>query len=558
MKKFCLIYANSQSDLIAKYLSKSQHFNQEYLIKRFSIDLLIEKGSRIPDELLKQAKLFIYQPVKDIHGDRSTQSILNKLPSDCQSISFPSLYFKGYFPQYCKNPVNQVIKPNYSFGVIPHGDTNIISMLKEGKNIPEIIERLSNPNFYSPEFLLANLNETLEELARRESQLSIKVSSFIKEHYQHNYLFHTQNHPTDIVGVYVVNQILKLLNLPSLGDELSIKNPFRGQLENFQIPVYPSVIKHLNLTFANESTVYKHSSFCTNKMTFARYISEYVDLHMSASDSANSYHFQAIKYAKQSKLNKSSEALKKAITIKPSNATYYAELGDVLQKQKKIGQAELAYKKAIELSPDWADFYKSLGDVLIKNNNLQAAILTYKQGLILNPNDAQLYRCLGDALVKKNELDMAEVLYKKAIQIDPTKSYYYRCLGDLFKEKNNLDLAVFNYKKAIELAPKTAYFYSHLGSTLAKQNKLDEAISTCKQATELANKNPNFYLTLGDVQLQKGDIDHALHTYEQAIKLNPNQTKRIFTKLGNLLKEKAEKTTVSHETLTEPGLVEVK
>ena len=97
--QLCLVYANCQNNNIASHLRKSQIFNQEYSIKRFSVHLMNERGLTVPDELLKQAKLFIYQPVKDTNGERSSNYLLSKLSSNCQRISFPSLYFTGYFPQ---------------------------------------------------------------------------------------------------------------------------------------------------------------------------------------------------------------------------------------------------------------------------------------------------------------------------------------------------------------------------------------------------------------------------------------------------------------------------
>ena len=541
MKKLCLIYANCQNALITKYLSRSKSFNQEYLIRRFPIHQLIQKKTTIPDKVLKQAKLFIYQPVKDIHGNRSTQHILSKLASDCQCISFPPLYFKGYFPQYCKNPVNKVINPNYPFGIFPHGDINIISMLEQGRSVAEIIDILSDPDFYSQDFLLTNLNETLEELARRESQLSVKVSDFIKENYQQYYLFHTQNHPTDILGIYVVNQILQLINMPGLGEALLFKEPRKGKLDTIQIPIYPSVIKQLNLSFVDEKTVYKHIGFCTNKMTFARYIDEYISLHYLSTKNANPYHFQSINLTKKRKFAQAIAAQKNAIKLRSDNAAYYGELGSILQKQKKLDQAEIVYKKAIELSPDWAAFYKSLGDILIEKNNLRAATLAYKQAIILDADNDEFYCSLGDTLLKQNELDLAEIFYKKAIENDSSVASYYCSLGDIFKRKNNLDLAIVNYRNAIALAPSNGWLYIRLSTALAKQNKLDEAIDTYQQATKLEHQIPNVYINLGDLQLQMGDIDSALNTYQQAIKLNPNQIKRIFTHLGNILQEKAEK-----------------
>lgn len=559
MKKYCLIYANCQNELIAKYLSRSRHFQQEYQIKRCPVVPLIQQKTTIPETLLKQAKLFIYQPVKESHGIRSTQHILSKLPSDCQCISFPPLYFKGYFPQYCKNPNNHVIKPNYPYGLIPHGDTNIISMLESGKSVAEIIEILSDPDFYSREFLLDNLNETLAELERRESQLSIKVSNFIRTHYRNNYLFHTQNHPTDILGIHVVNQIFKLVNIPDSIDEFSANNPQTETLNNFEIPIYPSVIKHLGLTFADINKVYKHGSYCTNRMTFARYITEYASLHLSNEASANSYYFQGIKFIQENNFTEATEALKKAIKSNPSNASYYRELGGALQKQHKLDQAEIVYKKALQLSPDWIEFYILLANILIEKDNLRAAILTCKHAINLDPENDKLYSFLGEILVDYGELNLAAAAYNQAIEINPDNISFYRCLGDIYQAQNNLDLAVFNYQKAIALAPVNGWLYIHLSKTLIKQNQLDQATNTCHEAAnlKLKYKAPSYYMQLADVQLQIGQVDHALDSYQQVIKLNPDYTQQIFAHLGNLLQDKIALKTIATEDINQEELVTV-
>jgi tetratricopeptide (TPR) repeat protein len=550
MKKICIIYANCQTKLIGEYLNQSSVFNQEYQIHRFPVHLLMEQKSTIPNELLQQAKLFIYQPVKTTHGDRASDFILQQLPDDCRCISFPSLYFGGYFPQYCKNLVNKRIKPNHPFGIFPYGDKNIVSLLAENKSETEIIEILSNPDFYSAEYLSTNLHNTLAELERRESELSIKVSSFLREHYRQYYLFHTNNHPTDIIGIYIVNQILELLNFPSLGDPLAFNNPTRGILDNIQIPLYPSVIKHLDLTFANENSFYKYTDFSTNQMTFKRYISEYIYLYLST-QGADVHEFKSINFARENKLSEAIIELKQAINLKADNASYYGELGAILLKQNNLNDAELFYKKAIDLSPDWPKFYQPLGEILIKKNDLAGAFSVYQQALKLNPDNSELLLLIGDLMLKQNKLEQAEKYYKEAIDLTPNISFHYRRLGDVFHRRKNFDLAIEHYKKAINLSPKIAYFYLHLGSSLAQQNKLDEAIKSYQQAIELNPENPNFHYILGNTQLQKGDVDEAFASYQQVIQLNPQQMNKIFSQISVVIKEK----THAHVNEREPQLV---
>ena len=342
MKQLCIIYANCQNRLIATYLQRSHYFNQKYIIRRFPVHLLIARNKNIPDRELQQAKLFIYQPVKDIHGKHSTNYIISKLPKDCRLISFPSLYFLGYFPQFCKNPVNHIIEPNHCAGVIPHGDTNIISMLERGKSTPEIIRELSNPDFYTSEFLQSNLNKTLAELRKRELQLDVKISDFIKNNFQNYYLFYTQNHPTDLVGMWVVNQILKLLKLPTLNNPLSLEDPRRGILDQIQIPIYPSVIKHLSLKFVERNSTYKHYAFSSYEVTFERYITGYIELHKLLPKSASAYYLKALKLLNRNNYELARSTVDKAIELKPKNATYYGELGNILQKQNDLEAAEKA------------------------------------------------------------------------------------------------------------------------------------------------------------------------------------------------------------------------
>ena len=535
MKKVCLIYANCQNKLIAEYLHRSDIFCREYLVHCFPVHNLIEQQSTIPEELLGQTDLFIYQPVKEHHGDRSTQSILKKLSPDCQKISFPSLYFQGYFPQYCKNPHNRVIKPNYPYGIIPHGDANIISLLAENKTADEIVEILSDRDFYTPEFLLNNVNNTLNELAKRESSLSVKVSSFIRENYRKHHLFNTQNHPSDILGFYVVNQILELLNLPKLPDNLLTSNLNRSVLNKFQIPIYPSVAKHLQLEFVEEDTVYRHSSFSTNDMTFKKYINEYISLCGDFQNNAQSFYFESIVSTKKDRLKEAVERLNKAIAIEPDSATFYGELGAILNKQGDSKSAISAYKKAIALNPKWENFYQSLGQILFANNYLSEAIEVYERAIAIHPEYSQFYRLLGDIFMRQNKLSLAESNYLKAIELEPANAFNYRCMGDIFRKKKAWQEAIKYYYKAIDLSPKTEYFYRNLGNILTEQNKSDKAIDIYQQAVKMFKKNSDLHLNLGNLQLKKGNVNDALNAYQKSIELNPQQTEKVFQKLQAVL-----------------------
>ena len=532
MKKVCIIYANCQNKLLAELLAKSPAFTAEYTVHAFSVHLLLRGKTTLDADLLSQAKLFIYQPVKDIHGVCSTNYILDRLPADCQRLSFPPLYFTGYFPQFCKNPANKVVKQLHPYGIIPQGDRHIISLLDQSSSVEEIADRLADPNFYQRSELLENVENNLNELARRESSLDIKVSDFIRDNYQKYRLFYTHNHPTDKLGIYVVDRILAAIGLPPLAIAAPLPNPQTGILDNVQVPLYPSVIEHLELEFASQIAFYQHKSFCTNKLTFRSYIAKYVDVHLDTADSATSHYVRGIEQIQQKQLALAEQSLHQAIAIDGSNAAYYRALATVYQQQEQLDRAEAAYKQAIEISPDWVEFYQSLADILTAKEDLMGAALLYKQAIKLEPENEEFYSLLGDTLVKLERLDLAEKCYLRAVRLNPDKAHNYRCLGDIYRQNKSLDKAVSAYEAAIAAAPTNPWLYVYLSEALIEQNKIEEAKQNCKQSLNFKrSQRVGFYRRVGNLQVKIGSFDEAISTYRQAIKLNPSMPKQTVRQI---------------------------
>ena len=85
--------------------------------------------------------------------------------------------------------------------------------------------------------------------------------------------------------------------------------------------------------------------------------------------------------------NKSIEAYKKAISLKPDYAQAFNNIGSALQDQRKLDEAIKAFKKAISLKPDFADAYANMGNILIDQGKLDLALDTFKQALNINPKN---------------------------------------------------------------------------------------------------------------------------------------------------------------------------
>jgi hypothetical protein len=252
-------------------LKLSEDFFQEYYVEPPLLNFnAIKNKISISEEVIKKTSLFIYQPIDKFYGEQSTDYILSKLPSDCIKIAFPYIYFKGYWPQSSENPVNKPHE-NYPYGKFPYGDYNVINTISNDsiqKN--KIMQELNRIDFYDEKKLLNNIDQTIEKLKERELLTDIKVSEFIKKNYQNYYLFHTPNHPSNMIATYVTNQILEILGIAPLSQAHQSEI-----LGNYQLPIYPSVITALNLKFMTVDSPYK-LPFSKEKLTFNEYLSEYM------------------------------------------------------------------------------------------------------------------------------------------------------------------------------------------------------------------------------------------------------------------------------------------
>lgn len=282
-KKLCLIYANCQRDLIKAHLELSSEFmaNYEFVSIPYHFKA-VQTNFIIPNEIIAKTGLFIYQPIADTYGQQSTASIISRLPVNCQKISFPYIYFKGYHPQFTKLESNNLQQRFINDGSNLN-DTNIISLVKQGYKNEEILRLIRDENFYTSEFLQQNLNHTFQELAERESITDIKIVDFIRSHYQQNYLFYIPAHPANLIGLEVTNQILAKLNF----NPLTKAHP-KEQLATFKIPIYPSVIQHFNLQFVDQHIKYKPLAFMNDELDFNTCSQRYIEAYRQQNQSINS------------------------------------------------------------------------------------------------------------------------------------------------------------------------------------------------------------------------------------------------------------------------------
>jgi len=215
---------------IKKYIDKKNKKNKKNKKKIKKLETkhienytLIEKKKQIPFDILKQANIFIYQPIDKKHGIYSTDTtvennIMSYLSPNCKIISFPYIYNSALWI---------LVPPSHRDGYIgDYSDMNKyinrepIEKLKiKGYSLDEVLQMYSKGLI---DFDYENrFNISIEILKKKEELCDVKVSEFIEKNIRKYKLFLTQNHPTTCVFVHCVNQILAILGHNHKYDEFA-------------------------------------------------------------------------------------------------------------------------------------------------------------------------------------------------------------------------------------------------------------------------------------------------------------------------------------------------
>ncbi len=250
-KRIAMVYGNCQSLYVSMLLQKSKNISNDYVLCRMPWiqNIVDEKEDGFDERYMSKVDLFIYQIAgrDNIFGEKlSTDEILPLLKMSAIKISIPFTYFEGYFPQYIRNMRNDSIRRGE--GHVPYGDIKIQGFLEAGKTISDTARELKSLELFSEEEVIEKYKKTGKNLKVREEKCDIKILDFIEQNYQKNYLFYTPSHPTNFLLVEVVNRILRCLRYEEKITDYSDV----PENDKYEMYIYPSVKKHLRLSFQKE------------------------------------------------------------------------------------------------------------------------------------------------------------------------------------------------------------------------------------------------------------------------------------------------------------------
>lgn len=179
MKK-AMVLGNCQSPQLARVLTATNFAKHYEIVSTFPVQW--KNPHNMDNETLYSLDLFIHQPISDVFGKEfSSDYCKQQLKPSCVVMTIPSLFFSAYFPQHTHNPVIRRTSINtMPSGIMPHGDSNCIKMLIDDIPIHKIVDTIIDPDFYDKNYLLLHVDNTYQELKKRElrDKIDIKASDF--------------------------------------------------------------------------------------------------------------------------------------------------------------------------------------------------------------------------------------------------------------------------------------------------------------------------------------------------------------------------------------------
>jgi hypothetical protein len=255
-ERLCILQANCQGEPLAALLAASPGFFRQWHIRMFTNYTREE----IPGSALDAADLFLYQHLGENWGKLSSKALLARLNPKARALCIPNMFFQGYWPFWTnKSPMD-------------FGDKLLDALIDSGADKPEIlrvylhrpVERMIDP--------ARVLTETFALEEEKERRCAVRTVEFVMANWQREMLFHTVNHPGKKLLLHVADALLALLGLDSVPE--AFRRDFIPEYADFDLPIHPAVAMFHGLRFASADTEY---AVFGRRMTFARYISRYID-----------------------------------------------------------------------------------------------------------------------------------------------------------------------------------------------------------------------------------------------------------------------------------------
>lgn len=222
-KKLLVSIGRCHIGRISAILNSIHGFKKNYVVVHFAQPKVCISDSEFDYakliqciEMLKYADIFLHPAAVASKTIKDYAYLEEKVPSKCMIIRVSLPTFESYWPQDTgkeRDIAKWYITP-YGKNLKAFGERDYIieELIERGKSKKEIIEIISDENYFDKENLLANHNRTMTRAYFWDRISDIKIADFIEENYNIKKLYCDRGHLHQNLLKEYIRRILVLLS----------------------------------------------------------------------------------------------------------------------------------------------------------------------------------------------------------------------------------------------------------------------------------------------------------------------------------------------------------
>jgi protein O-GlcNAc transferase len=221
--------------------------------------------------------------------------------------------------------------------------------------------------------------------------------------------------------------------------------------------------------------------------------------------------------------DRSSEAvpvLERLTVLHPTNANYFANLGEAYRRLADYEHAAGALARAVSLNPELVQAHFNLGLVMRALSEVTMALQAFERASELKPDSALIQYALARALSDSGEHARAIGHFQCALVLNSNApdvlADYAICLRKLRRFEGALRAA----NRTLELEPNSALAHHERSASLTELGRFDEAVTSSEKALALRPDFGSAHAGLAAALTFSGRLSPGIAAYRRAVELD--------------------------------------
>ncbi len=254
--------------------------------------------------------------------------------------------------------------------------------------------------------------------------------------------------------------------------------------------------------------------------------------------------YQGVQALRNGQLDEASASFSRAITLSPTFAEAYFNLGLVQLQQGALSSSAASLEKSLKLKPGLRGANLFLGIVRYRLNDNADAIAALKRETRIDPNNPKVYMWLGVSQLAAGDAEAASVSLDRAAALNPTDVdiLYHRGRAHMLVSKES-------YEKMYQANPTSWRVHQVLAQSFVEQDRLEEAAKECQEAIEAMPREPGLHEELADIYWKQNQLPKAEAEFQNELQIDSQSVSSMY-KLGVVSIERS-KPEIAAQLLTE-------